>query len=462
MLAFGTRKSILRSRARRERAHECSPRCFCYDRYMEPDAPVPADRRSAAAETPPFGDRRRGDRRSGDRRLASLDRRGFWRGGRRAKDLVFASGLVLALAAAGTVQAEPAPDGALYVKTGRRAADVIRVVPPSRALPPATLGVEVAEAPPMRFGLDMDSVEKASRQGMTVSYGTFWVGAWTQRYGWDEAEQKLRTARKLGVTPVIQWWYWGDEISPSAVENGVRDARHGVMKNRATWARMSTELTDLVARTMGDREAIVVLETEFNKDGIESYEPFDGYLAEQAKILHGKGNIKVVIGFGNWGRAEWSRFDKAIAESDLLGTQLLQSSARDAATYMKTVDTLITGARTLQATFGKPSLIMDLALSSYPTATYETNQAAVIQELFTRIGELKAAGVRGIIWRAMNDDPSFDTTNYHGVAERHWGLVRADGTPKPAFTAFRSGVQAEASRPPASAAGEAGRAGGAP
>ena len=428
---------------------------------MEPGATPPADRRAAAVGTPPFTERRQGDRRSGDRRLASLDRRGFWRGGRRAKDLVFASGLVLALAAAGKVQAAPGPDGALHVKTGRRATDVIRVVPPSRALPPAP--AEVAEAPPMRFGLDMDSVDKASHQGMTVSYGTFWVGAWTQKYGWDEAAEKLKVARKLGVTPVIQWWYWGDEISPSAVESGVRDARHGVLKNRATWTRMSTELADLVARTMGDREAIVVLETEFNKNGIENYEPFDGYLAEQAKTFHGKGNIKVVIGFGNWGRAQWSHFDKAIAESDLLGTQLLQSSARDASTYMKTVDTLIAGARTLQATFGKPSLIMDLALSSYPTASYETNQAAVIQELFTRIGELKAAGVRGIIWRAMNDDPNFDTTNYHGVAERHWGLVRADGTPKPAFTAFRSGVQAESSRPTvASAAGETGRTGGAP
>jgi hypothetical protein len=314
----------------------------------------------------------------------------------------------------------------------------------------------------MRFGLDIDSVKKAARDGMTLSYGTFWVGAWTQKYGWNETEQKLEAARKLGVTPVIQWWYWGDEISPGAVENGVRDARHGVLKNRAAWTRMSTELADRVARIMGDRETIVVLETEFNKNGIEDYAPFDGYLAEQARILHGKGNIKVVIGLGNWGRAQWSRFDEAIAESDLLGTQLLQSSARDAGTYMKTVDTLVAGARKLQATFHKPSLIMDLALSSYPTASYEANQAAVMRELFGRLGELKAAGVRGIIWRALTDDPRFDTTNYHGAAERHWGLLRADGTPKPAFAAFRDGVQAEASRPTVASAAQPGRAGGAP
>jgi hypothetical protein len=428
---------------------------------MEIGVSAPADRRRSTAAEAPFTDRRRSDRRGGDRRLASADRRGFWRGGRRAKDLAFATGLVLALAAAGKVQAEAGPDGALHVKIGRRATDVVRVVPPTRALPPATEAV--AEAPPMRFGLDIGSVKKAAREGMTLSYGTFWVGAWTQKYGWAETEEKLAAARKLGVTPVIQWWYWGDEISPAAVENGVRDARHGVMKNRATWTRMSSELADRVARIMGDRETIVVLETEFNKNGIEGYEPFDGYLADQARIFHGKGNIKVVIGFGNWGRAEWSRFDKAIAESDLLGTQLLQSSARDAGTYMKTVDTLIAGARKLQATFHRPTLIMDLALSSYPSTSYETNQAAAMSELFARLGELKAAGVRGIIWRALSDDPNFDTTNYHGVAERHWGLVRADGSPKPAFAAFRDGVQAEASRTTlAGAAGQPGRAGGAP
>jgi hypothetical protein len=105
---------------------------------------------------------------------------------------------------------------------------------------------------------------------------------------------------------------------------------------------------------------------------------------------------------------------------------------------------LIAGAKYVQATFGKPSLIVDLALSSYPAAQYEPRQAAVTEELFTRLPELKKAGVRGILYRMIADDPRFDTSNYHGVAERHWGMLRADGSEKPAFAAFAAGVRNEA------------------
>jgi hypothetical protein len=37
-----------------------------------------------------------------------------------------------------------------------------------------------------------------------------------------------------------------------------------------------------------------------------------------------------------------------------------------------------------------------------------------------------------------------DLSNYHGVAERFWGFVRADGSRKPAFTPFADGIRAAA------------------
>ena len=88
---------------------------------------------------------------------------------------------------------------------------------------------------------------------------------------------------------------------------------------------------------------------------------------------------------------------------------------------------------------------MDLALSSYG-AHYEENQAAAMAELSRRLPELKVAGVQGLVWRAVSDDPRFDTANYHGEAERHWGLLRADGSAKPALAAFTDAVRAETSK----------------
>jgi hypothetical protein len=295
----------------------------------------------------------------------------------------------------------------------------------------------------MRFGADLTALPRAHAQGLPLTYGTFWLGAWTQKYGWSDANTKLRAAAAGGATPVISWWYWGDDISPSCVEYGCADRYHGVRKDKATWYRMTTELAANIEAAMGGREAVVIIETEFNKAGIETYEPFDGYLADIAAILHARGNIRVVIGFGNWGQEHWVRFDRAVASADLLGVQLMRSSIREAATYTSAVGSLIQSAHYLQGTFRKPIIVTDVAFSSYPSEAYEGVQAQVIGELFARMGELKSAGAVAMMYRMVVDDPNFDTANYHGIAERYWGLLRADGSQKPAFSVFAAGVQRE-------------------
>ncbi len=139
----------------------------------------------------------------------------------------------------------------------------------------------------MRFGFDTKSIQRARALGVPVSYGTTWAGAWNQKFGWGDLERELQQARAAGVTPVIPWLYWSDDISPASVENGCIDRFHGVRKDRATWSRLANELADVV-------------EPEFNKNGIETYEPFDGYLAEQAAIFHQRG-LQVVVGLRQLG-----------------------------------------------------------------------------------------------------------------------------------------------------------------
>jgi hypothetical protein len=363
---------------------------------------------------------RRADRRQAADRRTQADRRAGFRGGRRLSDAARVGALTLSLfAAAGSAKGAEAP-----VK---------------RAVATST------RSGPMRFGVDVDSVKELKAKGVDVSYGNFWVGPWTQKYGWGHTVDQLTIAKNQGVTPVINWWYWGDDISPRFVEQGGRDKYQGVHKDRATWIRMSTELAGHIYKTMGDRETIVVLETEFNKQGIETYEPFDAYLADVVRIFHRQGNIKVVIGFGNWGSQHWAQFDQAVAEADIVGTQLLQSSLRDKGTYLNSVNTVIAGTKTLHDLFHKPVLLIDFIVSSYPEPTYEANQAKVVRELFARLPELKAAGLEGLIWRSLKDDPKFDTANYHGVAERHWGLMRADGSFKTAYGTFVAGITQERS-----------------
>jgi hypothetical protein len=320
---------------------------------------------------------------------------------------------------------------------GRRATDVVRAAVAASLL---ALSSAAFAQPAMQFGFDLKSVARARELGIPVGYGSTWAGAWIQKFGWNGIADDLKTANATGAVPVVQWWYWGDDISPGCVEGGCQDRYHGVRKDRATWSRMSNELADLIVRVGGpEPKALVVIENEFNKNGIESYEPFDGYLVEQAAIFHRRG-IKVIIGFGNWGQPHWKNFDRAIAAADLLGTMRLQSSLRDASTYLSSADELIGAAKYFHTVFGKPTFVTDFAFSSYPEPSYEGYQDMVVRDIFRRIDELSAAGVQGMIWRMLLDDPAFDTNNYHGVAERHWGLLRADGRPKAAFETFRSSV----------------------
>ena len=308
---------------------------------------------------------------------------------------------------------------------------------------------------PIQLGLDTKSVAAARQLGVPIAYGSTWAGPWNQKFGWKGIEDDLRLARKNGTTPVVQWWYWGDDISPKCVENGCLDRYHGVRKDRATWTRMSNELADLIVKVHGSNsKALVVIENEFNKNGIENYEAFDGYLAEQAEIFHRRG-IKVVISFGNWGQPHWKKFDRSIAAADMLGTMRLQSSIRDKSTYMASADELISAAKYFNKTFGKPTFVTDFAFSSYPEASYEGYQDRVVRDIFSRMDELKEAGVQGMIWRMLRDDPKFDTKNYHGVAERHWGLLHADGSPKPAFESFRRGAKGESTEPTTETRGSA-------
>ena len=130
----------------------------------------------------------------------------------------------------------------------------------------------------------------------------------------------------------------------------------------------------------------------------------------------------------------------------MIGVQALLSSVRDVTTYLSGADMLINAARYNRATFGKPSFVTDFAFSSYPEPSYELYQDTVVREIFARMNELREAGVEGMIWRMLADDPKFDTSNYHGMAERFWGLIRSDGTQKMAFQPFFNGMVTEKER----------------
>lgn len=291
-------------------------------------------------------------------------------------------------------------------------------------------------------GMDARSLAWETSEALPAAYATTWAGAWIQHDGWGAFDADVDAALAAGATPLVQFWYWGDSIAPACVANGCHDALHDADLSRDAWFAMGRTLGDHLAARLEGRSAIVIVETEFNKNGMDAPDAaaaFDADLARMAGVLHATPGVRVGVGFGDWAHENWARFPQAVAAADLVGFQAMRASTRHAdAEYRAAPDAIVAAARELQARFGKPLLLGDLALSSWGGAGGEALQADVLRALAERAPELRAAGVEGVAYRSLRDDPSMDPANYFGEAERAWGLERADGSAKPALDAWRS------------------------
>lgn len=312
---------------------------------------------------------------------------------------------------------------------------------------PATAGTPASTDPPMAFGIDAAGVPALTGLGARPDYATMWIGPWTLTSGWGGPDAQLASLSAAGVTPAVHFYYWGDDISPACVENGCWSSLHGTQKDAAHWAQLADQLTAHLKSKLGGKPALVFLESEFNKGGISTYEPFDGDLTDMAHRLKAAyPAAKVVLSFGNWDSGNWGTFDRAAAASDYTGIQGMRGSTRDSlATYQGLYTATLAGAQRLQTLFHKPIVLTDLALSSYPEPAYLSYQATELRKFFAGLDALQATGVAAMLYRSWNDAPGMDLANYYGEAERHWGLAYPGGAQKEAGKAWLQGVAAERS-----------------
>lgn len=314
-------------------------------------------------------------------------------------------------------------------------------------LAPALIPLSGAQtaAPPLKHGMDYGSMKRAIELGLKPDYASYWIGPWT-RNDWNGVNAYLNATRAAGVTPFIQWYYWGDDISPSCVENGCGSALHSTLKTPQEWNSMLQRLADAIRRYGGGREVIVSVETEFNKNGVDSlaYAPtFDGHLVRHMQTLEAVPGVKTVIAFGNWGHDKWSRFPKAIAEADMMGFQAMAGSTRDTLPrYMGNAASTLETARHIQSTYGKPSLLTDLAVSSWKEPLWQLFQDQAIRTVLSQERALADAGLRGIVYRSLVDVP-MDIANYFGIAEQHWGLSTGAGVKKLSYDSWRATVNGQ-------------------
>lgn len=252
--------------------------------------------------------------------------------------------------------------------------------------------------------------------------------------GWSEewvSRDDLVALSSRGITPVLVHYYYGDDISKEHVE-----------RERSEWYASLWRLTEL-ARI--DAPVLVILEPEFNnapprgETAILDWPWFGKDLAAGAKMIRERApNTLVGTCPGDFpGPPRLEGVLTGVADDlDFIAFQEMRATTdpdRKRPGYEDVAGTAVAYAQYLQRAFGRPILIGYVAISSY--GRWEKMQSRVFRGFADKRQELLDAGVFGFVYFQLRDDPAH--TGYFGKAERHFGLVRADGTKKPGLRAFR-------------------------
>lgn len=286
-----------------------------------------------------------------------------------------------------------------------------------------------ADLPPtFAWGIGQGGLEAALASGWIPDLVQVWAGSW-MRHGWDRFDAEVAEAAAVGATPVVEWYYWGDDIAPACLRRGCDG------KSEAEWAALTTELARRLAAN--GVPAVVVVETEFNKGGTSHDAAFDAALAARIREIQREApTAQVALGFGAWAPNDFAAFAGAMSEADAAGVQLVRAEGRGRS-LLDSVGDLEAAVGALHDVFGKPILLHDAAISSF--AGSECAQARALEALGARLPHLASLGLTGVVWREGTDDPA-RREGYFGPAEGAFGLRRADGSAKPASDVWRAMV----------------------
>lgn len=304
----------------------------------------------------------------------------------------------------------------------------------------------------MRVGGAMDLVDEIKRNGGEVGPATKWLGSWSHRYGTADFTSFFVECKNRGVQPLIFFWYWGDDISPNAINNGVNDKYQKnaddtpILKTRV---KAQSLLSDVASRAKSAGvNAVFVIEHEFNKNGvIETPKPFNDYFVQMAQVVKANG---CTVGFcpGIWTDSATIRtkFSPSVLAADILGLQTLLFRPRHPeADFKEAGPTLARRFAGLRGDLQKPVAIFDLGFSSYG-GNYATNhpfsggngqtneglQAEAIDSVAEAMRGISGS-VEFVCYRGLKDASTFNVANYGGYAERHVGLIDSTGRKKRAY-----------------------------
>lgn len=255
---------------------------------------------------------------------------------------------------------------------------------------------------------------------------------WLPR-GWQEdwlPAWELRALRERGTLPVFVHYFFGDAISGERIE-----------AQRAAWHASLERMARAVA-PLGP--VLIVLEPEFNTDppaGETATLAWSGTVAAFRAAIRRVRDLAPEAQLGICAGDFYPdlNLDSMAPLADAIDFVAFQEMRAQSDPEVRRSGYLRIGAQAaryahyLRATFDRPVLLAYVAVSSH--GAWEAEQASAIRDLARHRGALELAGVFGIIYFQLQDDP--EHRGHFGAAERQFGLTDAEGRAKPALRAFR-------------------------
>jgi len=237
-----------------------------------------------------------------------------------------------------------------------------------------------------------------------------------------------------GITPVLIFYYFGDEIS-----------QEEVLREYDAYVEWMHRALAVLA---GDYPAIVVLEPEFNNEidgerNVKRWKPFSDLMIQSAaEVRHYMPKARVGVCPGDYRACDlWDGLSPTIPYMDFFAFQELWGSTRTNYLnddYEDISDFALLYATYLSVVFQKPILLAYLGISTYEAHNdgnhWDKIQADVLRSFRLRLEHFLHVRLFGMLYFCLYDDPS--PGGYFGPAGVDWGLIDEKGKPKRAFQEF--------------------------
>lgn len=270
------------------------------------------------------------------------------------------------------------------------------------------------------------------------SHNTNSVSIWITK-NWQEEWFDAKTTQKeildKGYTPMFMFYYFGDEINPQFIED-----------NKKAYFEQLKKFTHYLKKLKGQK--IVVLNPEYNMFGVEKLDMMNDIFLKSYKIL--RDDPQVLVGpcvgdFGNYkninDKKEWILFDKSLKraakKADFIAFQEMRALTRNSKDDMlRTPQRAYNFSKYLYKKYNKPTIFAYAAISSYGKDG-EQIQGDVYKGFIKYIPKMyKEAHLIAFGTFHYFDYPGH--VGYFNEAEEFFGLLKKDGSAKPAFKYYNS------------------------